>query len=303
MLSWTAKTKLDKSLNEYLLYRLGYGARGDAVRRGLDAHADIEAVLKGRSPVDDRWVSVVDYIVGTLPPIVGVEVALDHAEGITTGRADLICAQGDAIVILDWKTGREYPYHKDQLHYYALAFLSYGIPVNQVGAIYVDAKVPAFSRLRWYELDLMLCNQLESSTKRQIEYLQTAEPQPHLIVPVHGTAADEHTQQFVSQINVEGMTAAIVEEEVETDDGPIVGKSIRILGGDVHIGWIPDIIKDRVKASSCWVFAQFQQTERKHAGLRVAIDITEIDWHGLKGLPRFLAENDRAAVPATGVPA
>lgn len=277
MLSWSASQALKKSYNEYLLYILGYQARGPAVQRGLEIHENLERAARGEK---NEAAKLLDQIANELGSLVGVEVSIESKEATMHGRADALFL-GDGLTVCDYKTGRKRDADLDQLHWYGYCFASWGVIVTYVAACYIDPKNLIISGIDNYFYDDVRGRRLARLAKDQIAFLRETSPPRRLIVPVHGTKADEETQRRISKIpSLEGLSCKISEREVETEQGSIVGKEILFDG--VHLGWVPDVLKTRINATACEIFAHFHKDGHRSAGLRVAVPMSDISFEGIE---------------------
>ncbi len=276
-LSWTASQRLAKSFNAWLLYRLGYDRRAPRALEGTRIHEVLADAAAGRR--EDPLVSHVLDLVGEP---VGIEVAVEDRDRVMKGIVDLVTVDSSGLRVIDWKTGRDVPVHLDQVHWYGYCFESWGIPPAHVDLFYVkhSGQLAGHKEKRY---DPQLARALYRKACRQIEFLRQAERPEYLVVPVHGTKADELQRRIVEEIDLVDLELEIVEEVAKDGDEPIIrdGKPLvgkRLYLGDTPVGWIPDTIKNAILARRCWVFVQFEKTNTRSAGLRVKIPTTEIAW-------------------------
>ncbi|MEM4217654.1 MAG: PD-(D/E)XK nuclease family protein, partial [Candidatus Methanomethylicaceae archaeon] len=180
------------------------------------------------------------------------------------GRVDLVFAdRPHGLSIVDLKTGKYSSQHAQQLHYYALLFIENGIGISDLAIIYWRPdSVPQVHRIA---IDV---NTLDALRQEAIETYHAIAAQhipDELIVPVHGTT-------FVdSDLGIaEGTEVAIRPEQVATDDGTTVW-GLRVYGTEGPLGWIPDSLKTRIRASSAKVFGSRSTNERRNGYIRLSI--------------------------------
>lgn len=271
-LSWSALSQWRRNVNQYLLYRLGYVSRSPALHRGIELHTYIADVLAGREAADPATEPLIEYI--SQRPLVGIETALSATvrSAPIYGRTDLIWATPEGLVIGDIKTGKPYPQHKEQLHFYALLFLGHDLPLSSLECLYWRA---GDLKTAQYDIDESVLSALRLEIEEAYYAISSQSIPDEIVIPVHGTTFTGHDLDVPHGSHVD-----LVPEWVRRDDGEQIW-GLRVYYQDEPIGWIPDSLKHRILARYATVFASRQTNDRRNGYVRLLVDSSEIDWRGI----------------------
>lgn len=152
--------------------------KSEALKRGIAVHNKIEEFLKGKRktlndmhPASSRFIKELKKLNADAEEFWHFNKQWELVEDWDwlVVKMDACCVPSDTVLrVVDFKTGKPYPTHKEQLHLYATAgFSTYDCEMVEAIAAYVDTGASVV--YRWQEQEY---EKMKSSWNKRIENLE-----------------------------------------------------------------------------------------------------------------------------------